>query len=92
MSEEEKLKPLPMPKKISRRISFDKPTLSLIQVEQLIELSMEQDVLNNEVLRRSLSELKKLKLLCTKTWQAWDDGDEEEVARLIEIMGAVATT
>ena len=92
MSQEEKSQPLPIPKKISTRVHFDKPTLSLMHVEQLITLAREEDMLSGEVLHRALMDLKKLKVLGAATFNAWDAGDEEELVRLLEIMGVVAMT
>lgn len=92
MSQEEKSEPLPIPKEISRRVHFDKPTLSLLHVEQLIILAQEENMLSGDVLHRALMDLKKLKILCHATWSAFDEGDDDELTRLLEIMGLVATT
>lgn len=89
MSQEEKSSPLPLPK-VNRNVNFKKPTMSLIHVEQLIELAKKEQMMSGEVLHKCLMDLHKLKILCGTTWKAYEDGKKDEVHRLIEIMGRVA--
>jgi hypothetical protein len=64
--------------------------MAIVHVEQLIELAREKQMMSGEVLHKCLMDLHKLKILCGVTYKAYEDGRQDEVHRLIEIMGRVA--
>jgi hypothetical protein len=64
--------------------------MSLVHVEQLIELAREEQMMSGEVLHKCLMDLHKLKILCGVTWKAYEAGNKSRVHELIEIMGRVA--